>query len=474
MQYSEYITYDATDLAALIRKGEVSSEELQQCAVDAINRLNPRLNAVVETLPGHQPCVPDAPFSGVPFLIKDSILHAEGIKCEFGSRLGEGLVSPEDSYLMKRFRQAGFATIGRTTTPEFSFNITGESLLNGPTCNPWDTSRIAGGSSTGSASAVAAGIVPVAHANDGGGSIRVPAGCCGLIGLKPTRGRVSTGPYAADGLNGLGIEFAVSRSVRDTAATLDAVQGAEPGDPYIITPPEMTYSSLINQPLRKLRIAVSATPSNGSRIDAESEAAFQRTIKLLQELGHEVVEAAPSYSHEAFAWATTQFWAANIAAMVEHLAMASGRTPDARVLEATTLATCQYGQAATATDLLKAMGIANDISRNVAGFCNDFDLLLTPTNQGIPAPLGVFNANDSSLSAPEWIDRIFTFSPFTALFNMTGQPAISLPLQRTEQGLPIGMQFVAPFGQEGVLLQLAKSLEEAMPWPTVAPLWQYV
>lgn len=472
MKLSEYIDLDGLGLAALIRAGEVSENEVFDCARRMVDAVNPAINAVIETYP--EPLTgsddPDAPFHGVPFLIKDLVVHAAGQRCEMGSRLAAGLSFPHDTHLMTRFRASGLRTLGRSTSPEFGCCATTETVVNGPTRNPWDLTRMAGGSSGGSAAAVAAGILPMAHANDGGGSIRIPASCCGLVGLKPTRGRTPIGPDAGEGLNGLGIEFAVSRTVRDSAALLDAVQGAGLGDPYIITPPRKSYAAEILKPPKRLRIALMTKSWNGGTYDPAMAASLTSTVKLCQELGHRVKEAAPTFDWDEFILASMAYWSTNIALGIDQISAATGRPVDATTLEATTLALYRYGKSLRATDLLRAMAFVNGVTRSTAAFFEKFDVLLTPTLPGPPLPLGSLNSNDSTLSAEEWIRKVFEFTPLTALFNMTGQPAISLPLARTDRGLPLGMQFAARYGEEATLLRLAAQLEQARPWPLLAPL----
>ena len=472
MKLTEYIEHDGLGLAALIRDGAVTENEVLGCARKVLEALNPKINALVETYP--EPLAgsdkPDAPFRGVPFLIKDLVVHAAGQRVEMGSRLATGLRLPHDTDLMTRFRAAGLRTLGRSTSPEFGYCATTETVANGPTRNPWNTARMAGGSSGGSAAAVAAGIVPVAHANDGGGSIRIPASCCGLVGLKPTRGRTPMGPDSGEGLNGLGIEFAVTRTVRDCAALLDAVQGAGIGDPYVITPPRKSYAAEILKPPKRLRIALMTRTWAGAAFDGAVSTGLSNTAKLCEELGHRVSEAAPALDWEAFVSNSMVYWTANLPVWIDQIAAATGRPVDHTTLEATTLACYHHGKSLKATDLLQAMAYANGVTRSTAAFFQKYDLLLSPTLPGPPLPLGSLNSNDPALGAEGWTRKVFAFTPLTPLFNMTGQPAISLPLARTGDGLPLGMQFAARYGEEATLLRLAATLEQARPWPKVAPL----
>ncbi|MCC7411876.1 MAG: amidase [Gammaproteobacteria bacterium] len=471
MDTNDYIDQDATGLAELLRAGQVSAAQVRAAAIAQLERLNPRLNAVIEVF-----AEPDAgadadgPFAGVPFLIKDVGLHAAGRRQEMGSRLAAGLTMPHDTHLMARFRAAGLVTLGRTTTPEFGWNVSAESVATGATRNPWDPARMAGGSSGGSAAAVAAGIVPVAHANDGGGSIRIPAGCCGLVGLKPTRGRIPNGPDSADPLLGFGVEFVVSRTVRDSAILLDTVQGADTGASYIIAPPRRPYAREIMAPPRRLRIAWTGRPWSGVPVAPDVLAALAATVRLCAELGHELVEDSPAVDWESFDRATQVIYPSCMAEWIEAVAAATGRPIGPDTLQSCTLAVYEHGRAQSARDLLGALGRTNAICRGVGAFFERYDLLLTPTSALAPQPIGTYDQNAPGLDARAWHERIFSYAPFTALFNMTGQPAISLPLARCEDGLPLGMQFVAPFGDEATLLALAATLEQARPWPRLAPL----
>lgn len=471
MNTEEYQRFDATALAELVSQGEITAQELQALAQQRYEQINPTINAVLEWFEKpDQASAPDGPFCGVPFLIKDLVCHTSHSDIEMGSRLAQGVRIPYDTDLMKRFRGAGLHTMGRTTTPEFGYCATTESILSGPTRNPWDLSRSSGGSSGGAAAAVAAGIVPIAHANDGGGSIRIPAACCGLVGLKPSRGRVSAGPDSHDPLNGLGIEFAVSKSVRDSARLLDAVHGEAPGDGYVIKLPEQRYSKVIESAPRSLHIALNTTTYRNTPINSDVAAATERVAALCESLGHRVMIAKPQFNYDDFIEATHIIWTAFVAHAVTGIAHLTGRTPDETNLEATTLTCYREGLNWTAQDLLHALDVNNMISRQVAEFFSHYDMLLTPTLSELPLPLGELNANNPDISAREWTHQVFNYGAFTGLFNTTGQPAISLPLARTAQNLPIGIQFAGRMCDEATLLQLAAQLEMATPWPTLAPL----
>jgi amidase len=472
MRIDEYAAHDATALAGLIRDGEVKATDVHRIAAEAIDAVNAELNAVVgerfaEPL-GHDP---DGPFGGVPFVIKDLILHAEGVAQRAGTRmLGPGIPMPTDSFLMARFRAAGLATAAVTATPELGFNASTEPVATGPVRNPWDLARSPGGSSGGSAALVAARAVPVAHANDGGGSIRIPAAACGLVGLKPTRGRTTAGPDYADPLLGLGIEFAITRTVRDCAGLLDAVHGSEPGDRYLLPAPPDGFAAAARGGSRPLRIAVSTTPTSGpGTTDPECVTAVRRVADVLAGLGHTVIEAAPAVHGEAFDRANLTVWCSFLADAVDVLAGLLGTTPGPDVLEATTLACVEHGRTLRASDLYAADRVFNATTRAVAAFHLDHDVLLTPTMCSPNTALGHLDANDPGLDARGWYDGIFSFAGFTALANVTGMPAISLPLATSTQGWPVGVQLGAGLAEEATLLALAADLEQALPWADRTP-----
>lgn len=467
----EYSRYDGLGLAGLVRSGEVSWKELAETAQKGIEAVNPDINAVIGHLEPKEPAgSPDAPFYGVPFLTKDLLTIAEGIPCDMGSRLYAGaFVPPIDSFLIQRFKAAGLVSLGRTNTPEFGFNITAEPVLYGPTRNPWDLSRSSGGSSGGSSAAVAAGIVPVAHGSDAGGSIRIPAANCGLVGLKPSRGRVSVGPANAIPLHGMLAEHVVTRTVRDSAAMLDVIQGPGFGDPYVIAPPARDYAQEVGAPTGKLRVAVSLAGTFNAKVDEDVRKEVMRVARHLEELGHEVVEASPAFDETAYHTANMTYMYSFLTAGVLGGAEMSGRKPSLETLEATSLVGYEYGLTLRAIDLEMADMHANGVCRSVGAFFLDYDVLLTPTTVGAALPLGFSNSNDPKYDAKSWYEHIFTYAPFTALYNFTGQPAISLPLGVDPGGLPIGMQFVGRFGAEDTLLRLAAQLEQSLPWAARRP-----
>jgi amidase len=474
MNLEEYASYDALGLSDLVRSKSITPAELVECALGASALVNPQLNAVIATFPDWASQIDrqylDAAFFGVPFLVKDLMLLAKGVPCDMGSRLIHGaLVAPYDTDLMDRFRKAGVVTWGRTNTPELGFAATTEPILYGPTRNPWDITRSAGGSSGGSAAAVAAGIVPIAHGNDGGGSIRIPAANCGLVGLKPTRGRTPVGPLAGDPLHGMAIEHIISRTVRDSAAMLDAVEGPGIGDRFVIARPRRRYLTEVSAAPRRLRIAVSTNGREYASVDAECAEAAREAGKLCASLGHDVEEADPDFDDRAFRDANVVYWSSSVAGGLTRLASLVGRKPSPDNLEATVWATFQHGLTLKGIDLERADFHTNLVCRAVGSFFARFDMLVTPTLGSPPLKLGTLNANDPNMTAEKWFEVCFAVASFTALYNMTGQPAISLPLAASREGLPIGVQLVAPYGDEATLFNLAGQLEAASPWAHKKP-----
>lgn len=466
MNLNEYTAFDGIALARLVAAGEVTSAELAELAISAVQQVNPHINAVIEHW---SPTVTEGsgPLAGVPFLIKDLAITSAGRRVELGSCLAQGLVAEADSYLMQRFNAAGLATLGRTTTPEMAFSTETESTLQGPTRNPWDTRRSAGGSSGGSGAAVAAGIVPIAHATDAAGSIRVPAAFNGLVGLKPTRGRASNGPALDEVFAGFGVQLGLSRTVRDSAALMDIVQGQAPGDPYYTTAPAEGFLSQVGRDPGRLRIGLLDTPWNGAALDPEIADSTDAVARELEALGHHVerISAPLGTSWESFVEANAHIWCATLVRWIDGLATATSRPIDLTSLEPATLACYAYGQQSRAVDFASALEVRNLISRSVAGWFEDIDVLLTPTLPCLPQTLGTYNVGAEHMDGLQWTARVFAHSPFTPVFNVAGTPAVSLPLGMSHsQGLPIGLQFAARFGAEDVLLRLAGQLEQALPW----------
>ncbi|MDQ0667638.1 amidase [Pseudomonas sp. W2I6] len=471
MYLSEYADQDATGLARLIHTHAVSVDEVRAVALQAILAVNPQINALVEAW-DDEPVAAQGPFHGVPLLLKDLGVSAAGRRNELGSALAQGCTADADSELMTRLRRAGLMPLGRTTTPEFAASTTTESRFSGPTRNPWDVQRSAGGSSGGSAAAVAAGLVPVAHATDGGGSIRVPASMCGLFGLKPSRGRVPMGPDVDEVWSGLAVHGVLTRSVRDSAGMLDAIHGGAPGDPFHIAPPESSFSALAQRAPGSLRIALQHLPLNGQKLHPAVEQALFNTARQLEALGHQVEEIQPDIgvSWEAFVELNARFWSSNTAAWIDAVAGATGRSISAEYLEPATLALYRLGKSLQATDLLGALWERNIVARHMGGLFQRYDVLLSPTLPGLAPMIGDYNQGQAQLDGRGWMNRVFAHSPFTALANVIGAPAMSVPLGHdSRSGLPIGMQFMGAFGQEGMLLGLATQLERATPWAARRP-----
>jgi amidase len=463
---AEYSKFDGLGLAELVRKGDVSAAELAEEAIARIEKHNPALNAVVTKLyevgraAAKKPI--DGPFKGVPFLLKDILGDLAGVETRSGSRFISGVPATQDSTLTARFKAAGVSILGKTNVPEFGLLPTTESALYGAAHNPWNLDHSTGGSSGGSAAAVAAGIVPLAHANDGGGSIRIPAACCGLVGLKPTRARNPLGPVLGDVMGGLIQEHVVSRTVRDSAAMLDCTAGPEAGDPYCAPNPDRAFFDEINRDPGKLRIAFSRTDLGGNALDPECLRAIEENAKLLEDLGHIVEEAAPPIPMEMMSEAFMTVWAAGLAAGIDAFAMAAGTTPSDNDLEGLTYGLYEVGKAITASQYQMALGGFQILGREMAKFHQTYDVWMTTTLGAPPLPLGMVDTSNRDPIAA--FEPIINYVPFTAIENATGQPAVSLPLHWTQSGLPVGVMFAAGFGEEGLLYRLAGQLEKAKPW----------
>ncbi len=462
---------DATALAGLVRAGEITAEELLEAAIARVEKLNPILNAVVETMyETARAAAKEAtsgPFAGVPFLLKDLGASYAGVPMTSGSEYTRGFVPDHDSELVARFKRAGLVIFGKTNTSEFGIQPTTEPRLFGPCRNPWDTDRSPGGSSGGSAAAVASGMVSMAHANDGGGSIRIPASCCGLFGLKPTRARTTLGPDVGDTMGGLVIEHAVTRSVRDSAALLDAVSGPMPGDPYVAPPPERPFIEEVDADPGALRVAFSAVSVTGASLHEDCVAAVRDAAELCAGLGHEVEEAAPVLDGEEIERAFTVLWSAGVASGIDGMSQLMDTKPVPEKFEPLTWALYEMGRGFSASDYLLATLALQSVSRVVAAFFERYDVWLTPTLAEPPPTLGTF---DSPPEDPlRGYFRAAEYVPFTPIFNVTGQPAMSVPLYWNDAGLPIGTHFAGRFGDEATLFRLAAQLEEARPWAARRP-----
>lgn len=467
MSIREYAQYDGLGLAELVAKKKVSPVELVEEAITRAERADAKLNAIVfrdyeraraaaRGKPGK------GPFAGVPFFLKDIFAFAEGMPTRQAAAFMPPIPSDHDSLLTKRFREAGLIPLGKTNVPEFGLVPTTESRLYGPCRNPWNPAHSTGGSSGGSAALVAAGAVPLAHANDGGGSIRIPASCCGLVGLKPTRGRTSYAPDFGEIIDGLGNDLVVSRSVRDTAAVLDAVSGNVQGDPYWAPPAPASYLEAIKRKPKRLRIAFSTHKLDGRPLHPDCVTAVKKTAKLCASLGHELVEAEPALDQAMLIPAFMAIWAGNLASGIDYVARLTGQLPKPELFEGLTWGLYEAGKRITASEYLMAKGAIQAAARQAAAFHEDYDLWLSATLGTPPVELGLFDMDetDPQKSFAPLIDYV----PFTAMQNATGQPAINLPLHWNKAGLPIGLHFTGRFGDELTLLKLAAELEKAQPW----------
>jgi len=463
---TDYDRYDAVDLATLIRRRELGTAEVLGEAIRRAEASNRRLNALVAECfdtarrRAGEP-LPESALAGVPFLIKD-ITYMRGMPCTSGSRLFAEFIADHDSEIVARYRAAGLVLFGRTSTPEFGLNVSTESVLFGATRNPWNLGRTTGGSSGGSAALVADGVLPAAHATDGGGSIRIPASCCGLVGLKPTRARNPQGPDVGEGWGGMSTGHVVSRSVRDSAAFLDATHGPAIGDPYAAPTFGGSFLGECERPPGQLRIAIDTTPLTGVPTHPDCVEAVRRAARLCESLGHAVEEASPDFDRLAFRQATGVVVCANVAYSVDARLAKLGRALGPHDIEANSRASVEYGRSLTAPRYAAAMHTIHQTTRAVARFHAKYDVMLTPTLVAPPVELGWLDT--ASLDLATFSDRFSRFWGFTNLQNATGQPAISLPLHWNAEDLPIGVQFVGRFGDDALLLKLAAQIERAQPW----------
>jgi len=472
MTASEIATLDAIGQAELVRRGEVTPTELVGWAIERIEQLNPRLNAVVTPMFDHAVeaarSVAPGPLAGVPYLLKDLAVEASGVRFTEGSRFLRDNVSHYDSELVVRLRRAGLVVVGKTNTPEFGMAPACEPLLFGPTRNPWDLDRSTSGSSGGSAAAVAAALVPAAHGTAVGGSIRYPPSACGLFGLKPTRARNPFGPEYGDVMSGWAVEHAVTRSVRDSAAILDATAGPDVGDPYRAPAPERPFLSEVGADPRRLRIGFSPRTPDGSLGHPDCVAVLDDAVRLCAELGHELVELdLPGLDEAAGAAIGTVFNAAT-AWIIGYWIRRVGRSPEAGELEPLTRAFWDMGRGVSAADYLLAIEDLQVVARRVAQFLTGVDLWLTPTLSAPPLPLGeMVSTDDEPLRGLERSGATVAYAGVVA--NITGNPAMSVPLWWNEAGLPIGVHFLGRFGDEATLFRLASQLETARPWADRVP-----
>lgn len=486
--FPEYDRYDGLGLAELVRKGEISPAELVEEAIRRIEAINPQINAVVHPMydlarQQVQQGLPDGPFRGVPFLLKDLLVHYAGVPTTSGSRFFRDFIPDHDSEIVRRYRQAGVVILGKTNTPELGLVPYTEPVLFGPARNPWDLSRTTGGSSGGSGAAVAARLVPIAHGNDGGGSIRIPASCCGVFGLKPTRGRTPMGPDIGEAWRGMAINHVLTLTVRDSAAMLDATAGPDVGAPYIIPPPERPFLEEVGRDPGRLRIAFTTRPLLPGTVHPDCVRGVEETARLCADLGHFVEEAAPQIDGHAFARDFLTMVCAETRADIAEGETLTGKKARYGEFEPATWALGLLGRQISAGEYARALRSLQRAARQVGAFFEKYDVLLTPTLATPPMEIGWLQPAGirafalkllGSLNAGALLNKlagiealaeeVFAFIPFTPVFNVTGQPAMSVPLVWNDQGLPIGMHFVARFGDEATLFRLAAQLEKARPW----------
>lgn len=468
----ELASLDATAQAELVRRNQLKPIELVDAAIARIDQLNPAFNAVITPIferarsAADRP-LPDGPFRGVPFLLKDLLTSYAGVRMTSGSLSLRDFVPDHDSELVVRLKRAGLVILGKTNTSEFGLLPTTEPRLFGPSRNPWARGRTTGGSSGGSAVAVALGMVPMAHGNDGGGSIRIPASCCGLFGMKPTRGRNPLGPDFGDLISGLVAEHALTRSVRDSAALLDATAGPDVGDPYYAPLPKRPFLQEVGTDPGTLRIAFTTTAPTGVPIHDDCVRAVEEAAKLCSELGHEVNEGAPALDGKLLVNSFLALWSSGAAEEIEVIAVMTGRKQTPDEYEELTWALAERGRAMSAPTYLLAVNALQSIARQVARFFLGYDVWLTPTLAEPPLQLGSFDARAGN---PLYgLERAVSWVPFTPICNATGQPAMSIPLYWNSEGLPIGTHFVGRFGDEATLFRLAAQLEAARPWAARCP-----
>ncbi|ULE34664.1 amidase [Mycobacterium sp. IDR2000157661] len=489
MNFDEYRTYDAIGLAKLVADKEVSAAELLTLARERAGAVNPRINAIVSDIPAAAAADYRGPFAGVPFLIKDLAQDYAGLPSSQGSRAYRSLPVAEHSTVVQRWIDAGLLIFGKTNTPEFGAKGITEPELWGPARNPWDTTRTPGGSSGGSAAAVAAGIVPCAGANDGGGSIRIPAACCGLVGLKPGRGLTPSGPGSGEPMHGAAVQGVVSRTVRDTAAMLDVISGGEPSGPYSPALPTASFASCVGADPGRLRIGVRVPSAITPDPHREAWNAVEAGVRALTDLGHHIDELTEApYDDDALARDFLLTWFVHAAWEVAEAKRLTGAGDES--FERDTLVMAALGRGTSSVDYVAAVERRHEYTRRLTTFFGTYDLLLTPTLATPPPKIGEFDlpvalqrAADALLKTrtarflrytkvvDDMVDKNLGWVPYTQLANLTGRPAVSLPLHWTADGLPLGVQFVAPLAGESTLIGLAAQLEQALPWAhRVAPL----
>ncbi|MDX8433369.1 amidase [Mesorhizobium abyssinicae] len=473
MNLAQYMASDAVALAGHVRSGELSPVEIAEAAIEAIELLNPVINAVTlidaeRALAAAANCDAKAALAGVPFLVKDTGVHVREWPTTHASLYFRDAAPKPDSEIVRRWRTAGLTLLGKTNTPEFANDFVTEPVIHGPTLNPWDLSVTAGGSSGGAAAAVASGIVPLAHGSDIGGSIRVPAACCGVFGMKPSRGLNPVGPYRDQVGAGLFVENVLSRTVRDTAAMLDITVGPEPGAPCFVSRSVPSYLDWLSSPAERMRIACVAHRPDGTPVAAEIGEKFRQAMALLEEMGHEVIQARfPPEADGGAEWSI--FWMSEVALLVDERANDIGRMPLPGEIEALSLHALDRFRRSSAADYLKAQAGQHRASLAMARTFDGFDLIMTPATADLPPLIGAVRGDDAAFDYAAWVDRAYGFAPFTEIFNVTGQPAASLPLFLSKDGLPIGIQLAGRPNEDHRLLGISYALEQATGWSKRRP-----
>ena len=465
MNELEYFSYDALGLAELVRTKQISSIELLEVAIALTEKLDPKLNAVPikhfdlarKNLKNN---TDSGIFNGVPFLLKDLNNYLKGTVTSGGSRVLENITADHTSELVKRTIDSGLNIFGKTNSPELGLTVTTEPVLYGPTRNPWDLDRSSGGSSGGASSAVAAGIIPMAQASDGGGSIRIPASCCGLFGLKPTRARTPLGPVSLEGWGGQSIFHCVSVSVRDSAALLDVTSGPEKGAPYRSAYQEKSFLEQINIEPGNLKIGYLEDPSIS--VDEDVKEVMNSTIDLCQKLGHSVESTKINFSSEEISLAIITIISSNVSYAVKSQSDQTGREVSNEYFENVTLQMAENGNNFSASDYVNAIKINHRLGQELEKMFDQYDVLLSPVLALPPVKIGTIDMNTSDMKT--YVERLTKYSPFTGIFNQSGQPSMSVPLFRTKDNLPVGSMFSAAFGNENLLFSLAGQLEQAQPW----------
>ena len=465
MNNSEYFSYDALGLAELVRTKQISSIELLEVAIALTEKLDPKLNAVPikhfelarENLKNN---TDSGIFNGVPFLLKDLNNYLKGTVTSGGSRVLENITADHTSELVKRTLDSGLNIFGKTNSPELGLTVTTEPVLYGPTRNPWDLDRSSGGSSGGASSAVAAGIIPMAQASDGGGSIRIPASCCGLFGLKPTRARTPLGPVSLEGWGGQSIFHCVSVSVRDSAALLDVTSGPEKGAPYRSAYQEKSFLEQINIEPGNLKIGY--LEDSSISVDEDVEEVMNSTIDLCQKLGHSVESTKINFSSEEISLAIITIISSNVSYAVKSQSDQTGREVSNEYFENVTLQMAENGNNFSASDYVNAIKINHRLGQELEKMFDQYDVLLSPVLASPPVKIGTIDMNTNDMKT--YVERLTKYSPFTGIFNQSGQPSMSVPLFRTKDNLPVGSMFSAAFGNENLLFSLAGQLEQAQPW----------